>query len=207
ADRCPATPRGARVDDSGCPVDSDRDQVADFKDKCPKTPEGCIVDEFGCPLDNDNDGVCNGVDKCPNTPKDVEVNEDGCPKAKKLRKGESIRVKVYFETAKWDITHQGTKDLQEAYRILKAYPEMRVLIEGHTDSKGTDEYNRELSIKRAKSIKSWLITQGIADNRLETIGYGETRPVDTNETPDGRANNRRIEFRCIEGCAEDIEIE
>lgn len=204
-DRCPNTPRGARVDETGCPVDSDKDQVPDYKDKCPKTPEGCIADEDGCPLDGDNDGVCDGIDKCPNTPDDVEVNENGCPKAVKLKKGESIRVKVYFETAKWDITSQGASDLQQAYETLKAYPEMVVMIEGHTDSKGTDEYNRELSIKRAKSVKTWLISQGIASDRLETIGYGETRPVDTNETSDGRANNRRIEFRCIEGCAQEIE--
>jgi outer membrane protein OmpA-like peptidoglycan-associated protein len=84
---------------------------------------------------------------------------------------------------------------------------MMVLVEGHTDSKGTDEYNRELSIKRAKSIKTWLVTQGVASDRLETIGFGETRPVDTNETSDGRANNRRIEFRCTEGCAEEVEVE
>lgn len=206
-DRCPDTPRGARVDEEGCPIDSDRDQVSDYKDKCPKTPDGCIVDEHGCPVDGDSDGVCDGVDQCPNTPDGVEVKADGCPKAKKLKKGESIRVKVYFETAKWDITPQGARDLQEAYRILKAYPKMMVLVEGHTDSKGTDEYNRELSIKRAKSIKTWLVTQGVASDRLETIGFGETRPVDTNETSDGRANNRRIEFRCTEGCAEEVEVE
>ena len=206
-DRCPDTPRGARIDDNGCPVDSDKDQVPDFKDKCPKTPEGCIVDQDGCPVDGDGDGVCDGIDKCPNTPDDVEVNEDGCPKARKLRKGESIRVKVYFEFNKWDITTQGAKDLQEALRILKAYPEMRVMVEGHTDAVGSDEYNRELSIKRSKSVKNWLITQGIAGSRLETIGYGESRPVDTNETTEGRANNRRIEFRCIEGCFDEIEEE
>jgi OOP family OmpA-OmpF porin len=206
-DRCPDTPRGARVDEEGCPIDSDKDQVSDYKDKCPKTPDGCIVDEHGCPVDGDSDGVCDGVDQCPNTPDGVEVKADGCPKAKKLKKGESIRVKVYFETAKWDITPQGARDLQEAYRILKAYPKMMVLVEGHTDSKGTDEYNRELSIKRAKSIKTWLVTQGVASDRLETIGFGETRPVDTNETSDGRANNRRIEFRCTEGCAEEVEVE
>lgn len=204
-DKCPDTPRGARTDEFGCPEDSDEDQVPDFKDKCPNTPEGCIVDKDGCPLDGDGDGVCDGVDKCPNTPKEVQVKEDGCPKAKKLKKGESIRVKVYFETAKWDITRQAEEDLQEALRILKAYPEMRVMIEGHTDSRGSDEYNRELSIKRAMSVRSWLISQGIAGSRMETIGYGETRPVDTNDSADGRANNRRIEFRCIEHCAEEVE--
>jgi len=206
-DRCPDTPRGTKVDEDGCPLDSDADQVPDYKDKCPKTPAGCIVDSDGCPMDGDGDGVCDGVDKCPNTPEDVQVTENGCPKVKKLKKGESIRVKVYFETAKWDITSQGEDDLQEALRILKAYPDMRVVVEGHTDSKGDDEYNRELSIKRAKSVRSWLITQGIAGDRLETIGFGESRPVDSNASTEGRANNRRIEFRCIEHCADEVEVE
>ncbi len=206
-DRCPDTPRGARVDDFGCPVDSDSDMVPDHKDKCPNTTKGCIVDADGCPLDSDGDGVCDGLDKCPNTPKDIEVNEDGCPKLKKLKKGESIRVKVYFETAKWDITPQGAKDLQIAFNTLKAYPEMMVVIEGHTDARGAEDYNRELSIKRAKSIKEWLVKQGIEDSRLETVGYGESRPVDTNETAEGMANNRRIEFRCTSGCAEEVEFE
>lgn len=206
-DRCPATPRGVKVDDDGCPVDSDGDGVPDYEDKCPNTPQGCIVDAEGCPLDGDSDGVCDGIDKCPNTPEGTQVNEDGCPIAKKLKKGESIRVKVYFDTAKWNITRQAEQDLQDALRILKAYPEMRVMIEGHTDSRGDDSYNRELSIKRAISVRSWLITQGIAGSRLETIGFGETRPVDTNDTSDGRANNRRIEFRCIENCADEVEVE
>jgi len=204
-DRCPDTPRGVRVDEFGCPLDSDGDGVPDYNDKCPNTPKGCIVDKDGCPLDSDGDGVCDGLDKCPNTPKGVQVNEEGCPLVKKLKKGESIRVKVYFDTAKWNITRQAEQDLQEALRILKTYPEMRVMIEGHTDSRGDDDYNRELSIKRAISVRSWLITQGIAGDRMETIGYGETRPVDTNDTNDGRANNRRIEFRCIDNCAEDVE--
>ena len=206
-DRCPGTPRGARVDEYGCPVDSDKDQVPDFKDNCPKTPEGCIVDSDGCPLDGDGDGVCDGVDQCPNTPSEVEVKSDGCPRVKKLKKGESIRVRVYFETGKWDITPQGAKDLEGAFQTLKAYPEMRVEVEGHTDSRGTEQYNRELSIKRAQSVKSWLVSRGIASSRLETIGYGESRPVDTNETPEGRANNRRIEFRCLEGCAGEVQEE
>lgn len=204
-DRCPDTPRGAKVDEFGCPVDSDGDRVPDYKDKCPNTLAGCVVDEVGCPLDSDKDGVCDGVDKCPNTPLGVEVKEDGCPRAKKLKKGESIAVKVYFDTAKWNITPRGAQDLQEALRILKAYPEMRVMIEGHTDSQGTDDYNRELSIKRALSVRDWLIGQGVAASRLETVGYGESRPVDTNDTPQGRANNRRIEFRCTANCAEEFE--
>ncbi|MBN2542963.1 OmpA family protein [bacterium] len=204
-DKCPHTPRGALVDSSGCPLDSDNDNVYNGLDKCPKTPEKALVDSFGCPLDTDGDMVYDGIDECPNTPKGVEVDEVGCPKAKKLEKGESIRVKVYFESCKWNITKKAAEDLHEALQILKAYPEMRILIEGHTDNRTpTGECKRlvgdntELSIRRALSVKEWLIDQGIAGMRLETIGYGETRPVDTNNSSDGRANNRRIEFRRIE---------
>ncbi|HHS50481.1 MAG TPA: hypothetical protein ENN07_05135 [candidate division Zixibacteria bacterium] len=204
-DRCPNTPLGCLVDEHGCPLDTDGDGVCDGLDKCPNTQLGCIVDEHGCPLDTDGDGVCDGIDKCPNTPPGVEVDEFGCPLVKALKRGESIRVKVYFETAKWDITRQGAEDLQEALRILKAYPDMEVLIEGHTDDRGTEDYNRELSIQRALSVRNWLVTQGIVADRLDTVGYGFSRPVDTNQTAEGRANNRRIEFRCVAGCAEETE--
>ncbi|MBN1755605.1 OmpA family protein, partial [bacterium] len=204
-DRCPHTPRGALVDSLGCPLDSDNDHVYDGLDKCPKTPAKALVDSFGCPMDSDGDRVFDGIDECPNTPPGVEVDEVGCPKVKKLEKGESIRFKLYFESCKWDITPEAENDLQEVLEILTAYPNMKILIEGHTDDRkptGQCEIivgnNTELSIRRALSIKNWLIKQGIDKDRLETIGYGETRPIDTNQTADGRANNRRIEFRRID---------
>ncbi|OQX89952.1 MAG: hypothetical protein B6D65_00545 [candidate division Zixibacteria bacterium 4484_93] len=197
-DKCPSTPSGVRVDSVGCPMDSDGDGVYDGADKCPGTPRGALVDAAGCPMDSDGDGVYDGLDKCPNTPADIEVDSVGCPKVKKLEKGESIRVKVYFETAKWDITPKGEEDLKEVLMMLKAYPEMRVLIEGHTDNVGGEKYNLELSTKRALSVKNWLVKNGIDPSRLETRGFGYSRPVDTNDTPEGRANNRRIEFKRID---------
>ena len=91
------------------------------------------------------------------------------------------------------------------YDVMKAYPEMRVVIEGHTDDRDPTgecgrriKNNTELSIQRAKSVKEWLISQGIDPARMETIGYGESRPVDTNLTPEGRAKNRRIEIRRLD---------
>ena len=78
-DKCPDTPRGAKVDKNGCPIDSDGDGVYDGLDKCPDTPKGCVVDKNGCPVDSDGDGVCDGLDKCPDTPKGCVVDKDGCP--------------------------------------------------------------------------------------------------------------------------------
>ncbi len=204
-DRCPDTPKGVQVDSTGCPLDLDWDTVPDYKDRCPKTPLGAIVDTFGCPLDSDMDGVYDGLDKCPNTASGVEVDSTGCPLVKELKKGESIAITVHFESCEWSITPQAERDLQIGLQLLKAYPEMRVLIEGHTDDRvPTGECarkvknNTELSILRAKSVKDWFVKNGIEPSRMETIGYGESRPRDTNQTPEGRAKNRRIEIRRID---------
>lgn len=78
-DRCPGTPRGARVDESGCPIDSDGDNVPDGIDQCPNTPQGATVDARGCPTDSDNDGVPDGIDQCPGTPPNTQVDARGCP--------------------------------------------------------------------------------------------------------------------------------
>ncbi len=80
-DKCPDTPKGAKVDKKGCPGDSDKDGVLDGLDKCPKTPAGAKVDDKGCPIDSDGDGVFDGIDECPDTPKELAVNEKGCPVA------------------------------------------------------------------------------------------------------------------------------
>jgi len=79
-DKCPDTPRGAEVDEKGCPVDSDGDGIANGLDRCPETPKGVPVDKSGCPKDTDGDGVHDGMDKCPNTPKGAKVDATGCPK-------------------------------------------------------------------------------------------------------------------------------
>jgi outer membrane protein OmpA-like peptidoglycan-associated protein len=79
-DKCPNTPKGARVDADGCPLDSDGDKVFDGLDQCEGTPRGCTVDEKGCPTDADGDGVCDGVDTCADTPKGATVDAAGCPK-------------------------------------------------------------------------------------------------------------------------------
>lgn len=207
-DKCSNTPPGAQVDSLGCSKDSDSDGVPDGIDQCPRTPPLVEVDAKGCPKDSDGDGIYDGIDKCPKTPKEIAVDSLGCPKAPKLRKGESITVRIHFDVCSWDISGTESIKLQDALNMMRAFPDMIVVIEGHTDSqnigpgckaKGVKD-NVDLSFKRAESIRQWMVSNGIKSTRLQIKGYGETQPVAANDTKEGRAQNRRIELRCIENC-------
>ena len=192
-DKCPNTPRGAPVNAQGCPVDSDGDGVADYLDKCPNTPKGATVDASGCPIDSDRDGVPDYADKCPNTPYGLKVDAEGC-----VREAQTIVLQnVNFEFNKATLTADSKTVLDGVASGLKSDPQMKVELAGHTDSKGSDAYNKSLSQKRADSVKAYLVTQGIPASRLTAKGYGESKPVATNETDEGRAQNRRVEFRVL----------
>jgi OOP family OmpA-OmpF porin len=193
-DRCPDTPKGAIVDKRGCPKDSDGDGVYDGIDKCPNTPKGCRVDKDGCPIDSDGDGVCDGIDKCPNTPKGLEVDEFGCPKLPDLSRLEGIT----FRFDKSDVIPDPNPTLDEVVEILKAYPDVEVEVHGHTDYIGTDEYNMKLGMRRAKSVINYLDMHNLDPERLTPKSFGETMPVATNETKEGRQQNRRVEFHLAE---------
>ncbi|GEM_PF-570686 len=207
-DKCPNTPLGAVVDSLGCAKDSDNDGVPDGLDQCPRTPPHAEVDQRGCPKDSDGDGVYDGIDRCPNTPPNTKVDSVGCPKVPKLKKGESITVRINFETCSWDITPEEAIKLQDALNMLRAFPDMIIVVEGHTDNrpvgpgckqKGVND-NIELSLKRAEAVRQWLIDHGIDGSRIQVKGYGATKPIASNDTAEGRAKNRRIEIRCIENC-------
>ena len=187
-DKCPDTPRGVKVDATGCPLDSDGDGVPDYLDKCPKTPEGVKVDATGCPLDSDGDGVPDYLDECPDTPKGATVDERGCW---------AFGGRVFFDTNKSEIKTDAIPLLAEAINIMKENPEMRVEIQGHTDSTGPDAYNQGLSERRANSIKEYLVSKGIDSGQLEVRGYGESDPIASNETLEGRQKNRRVRFKRI----------
>jgi len=192
-DKCPNTPRGAPVNAQGCPVDSDGDGVADYLDKCPNTPRGATVDASGCPLDSDGDGVPDYLDKCPNTPRGLKVDATGC-----VREAQTIVLQnVNFEFNKATLTADSQTVLNDVATGLKSDPNMTVELAGHTDSKGSDAYNKKLSQSRANSVKAYLVSQGVPSSRLVAKGYGEAKPVATNETEDGRAQNRRVEFRVL----------
>lgn len=136
------------------------------------------------PKDSDNDGVVDVSDDCPRTPTGAEVNIKGC----------WVLANVRFDTDKWQIkaTHYGV--LERAYRVLAQNPNLRIEVQGHTDSVGTADYNQALSQRRAISVKQYFVEKGIAASRLSASGYGLTQPVDSNATGDGRARNRRVQL-------------
>lgn len=172
--------------------DSDGDGVVDSKDRCPGTPKGVTVNSSGCPLDTDGDGVYDYLDKCPGTPKDLKVDANGCPIL--LKKTAAIDLDIQFDTNKDEIKAQYHGRLKEVAEFMTAYPETKAVIEGHTDSVGSAAYNQKLSQRRAESVRNYLIQNfNISPNRLTAKGFGEERPVASNDTDGGRRKNRRIQ--------------
>jgi OOP family OmpA-OmpF porin len=201
ADSCPNTPHGALVDKKGCPSDSDRDGVFNGIDQCPNTPSNTDVDDRGCPLDSDKDGVPDGIDKCPDTPRNVRVDANGCPIAKPLftpEKKALILQGVNFGTDSEKLTEDSRDTLDKVAESLKAYPDVRVEIGGHTDARNSNSYNLDLSQRRAESVKSYLVQQGVDPSQLEVKGYGESKPIASNKTVAGMAKNRRVELKKID---------
>jgi OOP family OmpA-OmpF porin len=195
-DKCPGTPKGVAVDATGCPIDSDGDGVPDKLDKCPNTPKGVKVDQHGCPLDSDGDGVPDYLDKCPGTPRGVPVDEHGCPPEGITVLGDEWMVKgaVLFSVDKWKLTPAGEEIMVRAADFLKKNPQWVVEIQGHTDSAGPQAWNMTLSQRRADAVKEHLISLGVAADRLLATGYGSAEPLAPNDTAEGRAKNRRVDF-------------
>lgn len=183
---------GALLDAHGCAFDSDNDGVVDGIDQCPDTPAGVSVDAVGCPLDSDQDGVADYKDQCPATPVGAEVNADGCPLP-----GEKILSLngVNFATNKAILTPHAEGILDEAVELLKHTDGViEVRVEGHTDSTGSEAYNLTLSQKRAEAVVHYLVSQGINKEHLFAVSMGEGHPVASNDTEEGRAQNRRVDF-------------
>ncbi|HET9862439.1 MAG TPA: OmpA family protein [Steroidobacteraceae bacterium] len=192
ADKCPGTPAGAKVDANGCEPDGDGDGVADSRDQCPNTPAGAKVDDKGCELDGDGDGVVDRLDKCPDTPRGDRVDAVGC-----TFKEELVLQGVIFETNSAELRPESIPVLQDAISTLKRYPELSIEVAGHTDSRGSDAYNLQLSARRADSVLEYLVDGGVT-NTLTSRGYGERQPVASNATEDGRQQNRRVVLRVLD---------
>jgi outer membrane protein OmpA-like peptidoglycan-associated protein len=194
------------VNAQGCPVDSDGDGVCDGIDHCPNTPTGCKVDAQGCPIDSDGDGVCDGLDKCPDTPAGSKVNAEGCPPTE-VEKRETelldtgmIRLQdVKFETAKANILPESYPALDAVGQVLSKWPQLKIEIDGHTDSRGSDSYNLALSHRRADSVRAYLLQHfnHLEAGQLTTKGYGESKPLVPNTSPANMAQNRRVEFTVL----------
>jgi len=189
-DECPGTPAGVQVNDRGCELDSDGDGVGNSRDKCPGTPAGAKVDQNGCELDDDGDGVVNSKDKCPGTAKGDAVDNYGCTLAAEYK---LHGVNFEFDSAK--LTADSTASLDDAVQILKRHKDLHVEVAGHTDSVGNDDYNMGLSKRRAQAVADYLIAHGANPANIMVKGYGETDPVASNDTAEGRAANRRVELR------------
>ena len=192
-DECPETPEGWTVDKKGCPLDEDKDLVFDRLDKCPGTPLGAKVDTVGCPADTDADGVADYLDKCPETPKGTLVDNVGCPMPVKL-KAKIVLRGISFEVGKATLTTDSYEKLNEVAMTLKENPESVIEISGHTDNAGVAKKNDKLSFERAKSVIDYLVGQGLPTSMFVAKGYGSKKPVASNKTPAGKAQNRRIEM-------------
>ena len=196
-DDCPETPG---VSPDGCPPrDSDGDGFVDTEDACVYEAG---VEPDGCPIrDKDGDGIPDNRDSCidrPETDNGFE-DEDGCPDEipEEVREFSGIIQGIEFELDSAEI-HESTKPvLDRAIKVLEDYPDIRLEVVGHTDDQGTPEYNETLSKDRAESVKRYLVEGGIDPSRIETRGAGQTEPIASNSSEEGRAKNRRTEFNIL----------
>ncbi len=179
----------------GCP-DTDGDGVADQNDACP-TVKGDKANK-GCPWpDTDGDSVLDKDDKCPTVAGTVANN--GCPEVsdETMKKLNDYAKTILFDTAKASFQKQTFPVLQAMVAILKEYPTAKFALEGHTDSDGKDAMNLQLSKDRAAAVRTYLVDNGIAADRLTSEGFGEAKPVASNKTKAGKAQNRRVEVKLV----------
>jgi outer membrane protein OmpA-like peptidoglycan-associated protein len=209
-DNCPLDPEDVDgfEDEDGCPeLDNDQDGILDSVDNCPLDAEDFdgFEDEDGCPeLDNDQDGILDAVDNCPLEPETVNdfYDEDGCPDVRpvaiELSREAMVLDGVTFKSGKAILKESSYSTLDDVVESLLAWFEVNLEIQGHTDAVGAELSNRILSHNRAKAVKEYFISQGIAPERLRAVGYGETMPVADNATTTGRQENRRVELHRID---------
>ncbi len=199
-DACPDV-AGVKTDDprtNGCPADRDGDGIPDSADACPEVA-GVKTDDpktNGCPSDRDKDGIPDAVDACPDFagPRNDDPKKNGCPLVRIEAGHVKILEQIKFKTNSAEIVDsQSIVDAVSA--TLKAHPEIKHLrVQGHTDNVGTAAYNRDLSARRAASVKAALIKAGIDAHELSSEGFGFDKPIEDNATDEGRTANRRVEF-------------
>lgn len=194
-DECPEVP--GPKENKGCPwPDTDGDGLLDKDDECPTNPGP--KENKGCPYkDSDGDGLLDKDDDCVNTP--GPKSNKGCPVIEK----EIIEVlktafdNLEFETAKDIIKDLSKSSLDELAEVLKKKPTWKLQISGHTDNVGDDNGNLVLSKKRAEALRNYLVSKGVEDVRMIVLYFGETKPIASNDTPEGRQKNRRVEMKIV----------
>ena len=196
-DECPNKAGVASL--AGCP-DRDEDGLADRDDECPDEPGP--KESNGCP-DRDGDRVPDKRDDCPDEPANEGADPErsnGCPRLAFISRDKIVIIeKVYFDVDKDTIKAISFPVLDEVVSVMEEYPDItKVKVSGHTDSDGPDDYNLNLSTRRAASVMKYLTEKGIDADRLDSQGYGEGEPIDSNETDEGKAKNRRVEFNILE---------
>ncbi|GAB4368079.1 MAG: hypothetical protein Kow0042_09050 [Calditrichia bacterium] len=199
-----AEDRDGFQDDDGIPdPDNDGDGILDVDDKAPNLAEDMdgFEDQDGVPdNDNDGDGIPDSEDQCPNEAETVNnyEDDDGCPDSKPeiaVEIGKSLVLEgINFGSSSSRLTPASLKILDKVVRTLKQNPEIEVEIRGYTDNTGSYQANIRLSQMRADAVKEYLVKQGVEAGRIRTKGYGPENPIAPNDTPAGRAKNRRIEF-------------
>jgi OmpA-OmpF porin, OOP family len=209
-DACPDVPGVPDPDPkkNGCPPDRDGDGIPDDKDACPDVPGVPDPDpkKNGCPKDSDGDGIPDDKDACPFEPgpPSDDPAQNGCPKKYKLvvvtKKQIQIKQQIKFAFNKATIQGKISFDiLDEVAQALRDNPQIKKLrIEGHTDNVGGPDFNLKLSQRRADAVMAELVKRGIEPGRMEATGFGKTRPIASNSTEKGRAENRRTEFNILE---------
>ena len=155
-------------------------------------PAAAVPLVAAAPADSDGDGVPDDVDKCPDSPTDKPVDADGCTIVSVVLEN------VQFESNSSELTAGSSESLDKVVNAMSEYDQLRIEIQAHTDNMGEASYNLSLSEKRANSVRDYLIAKGVAANRMEVKGYGETQPISDNSTRDGRAKNRRVELKVID---------
>ncbi len=196
-------------------ADTDKDGVVDTNDKCPASPSGSAVNAEGCPkvvepakvveavvpppapepvknTDADNDGVADDNDLCPTSEAGVTVNEFGCKASEKV-----TLEGVTFKLGSAQLKSSSLAVLDVAAKSLVGNPGLKIEIEGHTDNQGWTGANKRLSQRRANTVMIYLIKKGVKAETLSAKGFGESQPIMANDTPEGRAKNRRVDLKIL----------
>ena len=202
-DQCPDTPKGRKVDANGCEFDRDGDGIVDDDDGCPDvaahTPNGCpapaVIEQVPPPAPQTP--VAPVSQAQPTQPSNNALYGSGTSTDPVQVPRRLVLEGVNFDFDKASLRQEDRDVIDKNAAELKEWGDIKVEVSGHTDNVGSDRYNMGLSLRRAETVRSYLISKGISSDRLIAKGYGESQPLVTNDTDDSRFQNRRVELNQI----------